>query len=172
MCVLHRTFVNPMQTTTVATTSPAITRAKDIFARVFVPVDFTMASQHAMGAALELKRVFGSTVCLFHLTEGTGGDEFLGGLGAPSAPVDLVNASRDRLRRFVANVAPEYVDEIEVRAYADVKPLENLRYEAHRWGASLVVAAAKFDGFFRSPAEKLVHGFDIPVLLLPTIERS
>jgi nucleotide-binding universal stress UspA family protein len=161
-----------MQTTTTETDATTTT-APGVFQRIFVPVDFTMASHAAVTAALALQQAFGSKVCLFQLVEeGGGADEFLGGLGAPAAPVDLVHRAEGRLRRFAANIAPGYEDKVEVRAYADVKPLESLRYEAHRWDASLVVATAKFQGFFRSPAEKLVHGFDIPVLLIPTTEAE
>ena len=77
-----------------------------------------------------------------------------------------------RLRRFMENIAPADADSVEVRACADVKPIEDMRDEARRWGATLVVAATTFEGLFRSPAEKLVHGFDIPVLLIPGVEEE
>ena len=162
-----------MSTPTQATASDAAAlAAKELFARVFVPVDFTQSSQQAVGIALELKRVFGSEVCLFQLAEEGGADEFLGGLGDPATPGDLVRNARERLERFVENIAPGSAGAVEVRARADVKPMEDLREEARRWGATLVVAATTFRGFFRSPAEKLVHGFDIPVLLIPAVEEE
>ncbi|MDF2695227.1 MAG: hypothetical protein K0S65_3610 [Labilithrix sp.] len=156
-----------MQEAATEVTESSVVRAKEIFSRVFVPVDLTMSSHQSVGAALELKRVFGSEVCIFQLAEEGGADEFLGGLGDPLSPGDLVDGTRRRLRRFIENVAPEFTDSIEVRAYAGVKPLEDIRDEARRWGATLVVAATVFEGVFRSPAEKLVHKFDIPVLLIP-----
>ena len=154
-------------------TDPIVAGATGIFARVFVPVDFTMASHRAVGAALALMRAFGSKVCVFRLAEQSGGaDDFLAGLGDGYTPGDLVRHATGRLHRFIENVAPGFADEVEVRAYADVKPVEDLRKEAQRWGATLVVAATKFKGVFRSPAEKLVHGFDIPVLLIPSAREA
>ena len=155
-----------------ASIDPIVAEAKQIFARVFVPVDFTMSSHQAVGVALELKRAFGSQVCIFQLAEEGGADEFLGGLGDPATPGDLMQRAQGRLRRFIENIAPAEADSVEVRAYADVKPMEDTRDEARRWGATLVIAATKFEGLFRSPAEKLVHGFDIPVLLIPVVEEE
>jgi nucleotide-binding universal stress UspA family protein len=149
-----------------------VDEARELFARVFVPVDFSPSSHVALGTALELKRAFDSQVCVFQLVEESGGDEFLGGLGDPSSPGDLVRGGRERLRRFLENVAPAFADTVEVRACTDVKPMDDLRDEARSWGATLVVAATTFHGFFRSPAEKLVRGFDIPVLLIPAVEEE
>ena len=161
-----------MQVTT-GSIDPVVSQAKDIFARVFVPVDFSQSSHQAVGIALALKRAFGSQVCLFQLAEEGGADEFLGGLGDRETPGDLVRNAKGRLHRFIENIAPGYADSVEVRACADVKPMEDIRDEARRWDATLVVAATTFGGgLFRSPAEKLVHGFDIPVMLIPVIEEA
>jgi nucleotide-binding universal stress UspA family protein len=146
---------------------PTVARAGEVFARVFVPVDFTISSHEAVGVALRLKRAFDSRVCIFQLVESGGADEFLAGLGAPATPSDLVSNATERLRSFIDHIAPGFADSVEVRAYAYVKPIEDIRNEARRWGATLVVAATTFAGIFRSPAEKLVHNFDIPVLLIP-----
>lgn len=148
---------------------PTVATAKELFARVFVPVDYTTSSHRAVGAALELQRAFGSRVCVFQLAEEGGDDEFLGGLGAPRTPGELVEIARGRLHRFIGNIAPELSGSVEVRARVIVKPMEDIRDEAHRWGASLVIVATTFEGLFRSPAEKLVHRFDLPVLLIPAI---
>lgn len=149
-----------------------VAHGRELFSRVFVPVDFTLSSQGAVGTALALKQAFGSEVCIFQLAEGGGADEFLGGLGDPQTPADLVLKTKDRLRRFIQNIAPDFADSVEVRAYADVKPIEDIRNEAHRWGATLVLAATTFEGVFRSPAEKLVHNFNIPVLLIPAVFKE
>lgn len=146
--------------------------ANAIFARVFVPVDLTPSSRQAVGAALELKRVFGAEVCVFQLAEVGSADEFLGGLGDPSTPNELVRNAEGRLRRFIENVAPAYAGAVDVRARAGVKPIESIHDEARRWGATLVVATTTFEGVFRSPAEKLVRGFDIPVLLIPAASEE
>lgn len=143
--------------------------ANPIFARLFVPIDFTIACHRAFGVALELKRAFGSTVCLFHLTMSHTTDEFLGGLGNPAGPADLLARAELRLRDFVENVAPEYVDAIELRTGLEMTPIADIQHEARRWRATLVIATAEFKaGLYRSPAEKLVHRSDIPLLLIPT----
>ena len=95
----------------VATTDAMLADARTIFARLFVPVDFTMSSHRALGVALELKRAFGSQVCLFQLASESGGDEFLAGLGDPSSPADLIDGARDQLQRLVQNVAPEFLSD-------------------------------------------------------------
>lgn len=147
-----------------------ISGAKGVFARIFVPVDLTIASHYAVGVALALKRAYGSEVCIFQLAEQTGGDEFLAGLGDPLTPAELARDTEGRLRRFVDNIAPGFSEDVEVRARTMVKPLQEIRYEAHEWGATLLVMATQFSGLLRSPAERLVHGFDVPVLLIPTTE--
>jgi nucleotide-binding universal stress UspA family protein len=161
-----------MQGANASTQSSIIANAKELFARVFVPVDFSPSSHLAVGTALELKRAFGSDVCIFQLVEEGGADEFLGGLGDPRRPCDLVSSARERLHRFMGNIAPDFADAVEVRASTDVKPVEDIRDQARSWGATLVVAATTFRGLFRSPAEKLVHGFDIPVLLIPAVKEE
>jgi nucleotide-binding universal stress UspA family protein len=154
------------------TAVPLVAQAKDLFARIFVPVDLTQSSHQAVGVALALKRAFGSSVCIFQLAEEGGADEFLGGLGDPRRPAELTGSTKERLHRFIENIAPEFANSVEVRAYADVTPIRDIQDEARRWHATLLVAATVFKGLFRSPAEKLVHGFDIPVLLIPAVELA
>ena len=161
-----------MQVATGETVESTVAGAKSIFERVFVPVDLTPSSHQALGVALEFKRAFGSRVCVFQLAEEGGADEFLGGLGAPTFTSDLVRNAMGRLHRFLENVAPAFADDVEVRARAELKPTEDIQAEARRWGATLVVVAARFEGLLRSPAEKLVHKFDIPVLLIPAIQKE
>lgn len=152
---------------------PTIADAKEIFARLFVPVDFTTSSRHALGVAIELKRSFDSSLCLFHLGEDRGTDELLVGAGEPAAPSDPVKGAEQRLRRLVKDTAPDLADAVEVRACEGARPIEDLRREAFRWRATIVVAAAELrGGFFRSPAERLVHDFFVPVLLLPPVTRK
>src|SRR5262245_41744941 len=77
-----------------------------VFDRIFVPIDFSTASHLALGAALELHRTHGSTLCLFHAAQSDGSDEWLAGIGSPAASGDWVKESEGRLRRFLENVAP------------------------------------------------------------------
>jgi nucleotide-binding universal stress UspA family protein len=144
--------------------------ATSLFERVFVVVDFAIPPHKAIGAALELRDAFGSAVCLFATPELTGGDEFLAGIGSPSViGADLAEEAKGRLLRFVRNVAPDYEGKVELRAKVGVDPHGNLKAEAHRWGATLVIVTANSRGglFVRSPAERVVHGLDIPVLVVP-----
>ena len=87
----------------IATGSPTrpLPEREELFARVFVPVDDTTASHRAVGAALELKRAFGSRVCVFQLAEEGGADEFLGGLGDPRTRGSSSTIARGRLHRFI-----------------------------------------------------------------------
>jgi nucleotide-binding universal stress UspA family protein len=144
--------------------------ATPMFERVFVVVDFAISPHATVGAALQLHEAFGSAVCLFATPQLTGGDEFLAGLGSPSViGADLAEEAKGRLVRFLRNVAPEYETKVELRARAGGDPLHCLKSEAHRWGATLVVATASSKGglFVRSHAERVVHGLDIPILLVP-----
>lgn len=153
-------------------TDPVAAGATGIFDRIFVPVDLTIASHYAMGVALALKRTFGSEVCVFELAEQTGGDEFLAGLGNPLTPAELARGTEERLRRFIENIAPGFGEAVHVRARLAIKPVREIRYEAHEWEATLLVVATKFEGLLRSPAERLIHGFDIPVLLIPAVDAD
>lgn len=145
-----------------------VARAPHVFDRVLVPVDFTMASHRAVGLALELRRMHGSAVCLFHAAESTGGDEFLGGIGSPAVGGDWVAESKGRLLRFLDNVAPGRAEGIEIRARVGM-PASMLAAEARAWRPTLVVAAIRFEPRFpfRSPAERLVRRLRVPVLLVP-----
>jgi nucleotide-binding universal stress UspA family protein len=157
-------------TATTQTFPEPLTQGKLIFERILVLIDFGVSPRATLGVALELHRTLGSKVCLYTVPELTGGDEFLAGLGSPSVIMaDLGEEARGRLHRFLENVAPEFAPEVELRARVDVDPIASLREEALRWGATLVIAAADSHAgiFLRSRAEKLVHAFDIPVLLVP-----
>ena len=143
--------------------------ALQLFERVFVVVDFSAASRRAVATALELRRSFGSRVCLFHLAELDGSDEFLAGLGSPAVASDLVEEATGRLQRYIRNIAPNHADEVELRSRRSVSPIDDMHREAMSWRATLVIAATESHAtLLRSPAEKLVHDFDIPVLVIPS----
>jgi nucleotide-binding universal stress UspA family protein len=149
-----------------------IGEARMLFERILVLIDLTtQSSTRAAELAFELRRAFGSRVCLFQMPELSGGDDFLAGLGSPSVVgADLLEEAKGRLQRFVDNIAPEESGMVELRASMGVNAIETMKEEAVLWRASLVIAAADSHGgvfFLRSPAEKLVHDFDIPVLVLP-----
>ncbi len=152
-----------------------VARGKQVLDRVFVPVDYSMSSHRALGVALELMRTHGSAVCIFHAAESDPSDDWLGGVGSPAVGGDWAAAALDRLRRFLDNVAPGSSERVEVRALVG-EPLVMMRRAARDWGATLVVAPAKVHARFihslRTPAERLVHDSDVPVLVLPAENES
>jgi nucleotide-binding universal stress UspA family protein len=143
-------------------------QAESVFARLFVPIDYSMDSHRALAVALALRRTQGSVICLFHAAESTGSDDWLAGIGSPAVGGDWIAESKQRLQRFVTHVAPGEDHDIEVRACIGA-PVTSLCKEAHRWGATLVVAVASVEpAFVRSPAEKIVHELRLPVLIIPS----
>lgn len=151
---------------------PNVARGSTTLDRVFVPVDYSMSSHTALGIALELMRVHGSSVCVFHAAESDASDEWLGGIGSPAVGGDWVSEAENRLRRFLDNVAPGMSSRVEVMAKVG-EPHSMLREGALEWGATLIVAAADAHGrVFRSPAERLVRDNDVPVLVLPRHEPA
>lgn len=146
---------------------PSIGRAKTILERIFVPVDFSMESHRAVGVALALQRAMNAEVCLFHAYQTDGTNDFLGGIGSGVAMGDWRTAAEQRLQRFVANVVPGYPGRLDTRVTAEAPSATLVHEEARRWGATLIVLAADVHGFFRSEAEKVVHDFELPVLVIP-----
>jgi len=144
-----------------------VAEALTIFRRVIVPVDYTPESHRAVRVALELRRIHGSAICLFHAVESTGSDDWLGGIGSPAVGGDWVAEGKARLRRFLANIGVDGADDIDVRARVGL-PLLMLREEARAWSATLVVAASRMHAtLVRSPAERLVRELQLPVLVIP-----
>lgn len=143
----------------------ALIAARSILDRIFVPIDYSMGSQRALGVALELRRTHGSAVCLFHAIASTTSDEWLAGIGGGIAE-DWTHSSRNQLERFLRNVAP-LTNGIELVS-AIGNPIESIREQMHEWRATLLVASANVHAIlFRSAAEKLVRDIDIPVLVIP-----
>ncbi len=151
-----------------ASVDPFVASAKTLFDRLFVPVDYTMDSHRAVGAALALQQTLGSSVCLFHATQSDITDEWLGGIGSPAVLSDPVMNAEQRLRRFVENVAIDTTPQIETRARIG-DTIRLVREEARVWGATLIIVSAEVRArLFRSTAEKLIHSFDVPMLVIPT----
>ena len=90
-------------------------------------------------------------------------------IGSGAAMGDWRTAAEKRLERFVANVVPGYPGRLDTRVTADSPTPALLHDEARRWGATLIVLAADVHGFFRSEAERMVHDFEIPVLVIPRV---
>jgi nucleotide-binding universal stress UspA family protein len=158
---------SPPRSAVVETPEISLRTPVSTFARIFVPVDFSMASHESVAVALDLRRTHGSAVCLYYAVESTGGDEWLAGIGSPAVHGDWVKEGEGRLRRFLANVAPDADPGIEVRARIGFT-LRNLSLEAHRWGATLVIVRADCrPRLFGSFADRLVRTLELPVLILP-----
>jgi nucleotide-binding universal stress UspA family protein len=135
--------------------------------RIFVPIDYSMSSHRALGIALELMRTHGSAVCIFHAARSDSSDDWLGGIGSPAVGGDWVADAQDRLRRFLDHVAPEAAARVEVMAKVG-STIDTLRRAAREWRASLLVAPVDVHAeLLRSPAERLVHETDVPILVLP-----
>jgi nucleotide-binding universal stress UspA family protein len=145
-----------------------LSMARTPFARVFVPVDYSGDSHRAVGVALELHRIYGSAVCLFHVHHDEGGDEFLGGIGAVQqqrGPDAL-----GRLRRFVDNIAPGTATRVEMRARVggEGEKAEFVLEAAAEWDATLiVVTSAQHRTLFPSLAQRVVKKANVAVLALP-----
>ncbi|MEI9885750.1 MAG: universal stress protein [Rhizomicrobium sp.] len=138
-----------------------------LFARLFVPVDYTLESHRAVQVALELRRTYGSALCLFHAAQSTGSDDWIAGIGSPAVGGDWVMQAKARLRRFLDHVAPDAGPEVEMSSKVGL-PLVTLGSAAHEWGATLVVAAASLHAsILRSPAEKLLRAMRLPSLIIP-----
>lgn len=154
-----------MQTTDVDLRPAAA--AGTIFRRLFVPVDFSMHSHQAVGIALELQRTHGSEVCVFHWVGSSGSDDWLGGIGSPAVAGDWVAETRGRLRRFLENIAPGASERIDVQARFG-ENIQSIRHAAEEWDATLVIATASVRPYLlRSAAERLVHKFEVPTLIIP-----
>ena len=149
-------------------TQRLLSRARAPFERIFVPVDYGADGHRAVGVALELQRVYGSTVCLFHVQDEEGSEEFLAGVGAP---VDADGASEaiGRLRRFVDNIAPGAASRVEARARVggDAETAKLVLDEAAEWRATLiVVTATTHRALLRTVAERVVRKTPVAVLVL------
>jgi nucleotide-binding universal stress UspA family protein len=146
---------------------PSELDATTVFRRILVPIDFDEASRRALAMALELQRRFGSEVCLFRLTESSGNDEFLGGLGDVEAGGDLVERAEARLRRFVDNVFPGQSALVACRAHVGTDVPRAIDRAATQWQASLVILGCHpHHTIFRTQIEKVTQELDVPVMLL------
>ncbi len=139
----------------------------DTFRKILVPVDMSTDSHYALEVALELQSRFGSEVEIVTLTEFGENEEFNRGLGAERTDDDLEDSARERLRRFVENVAPDAIDRVVCRAIEEVDLPNGIDHLATDWGATLVVLTSHDrPGVFRTLSEKIMKTLDVPVLLL------
>jgi nucleotide-binding universal stress UspA family protein len=146
-----------------------LSEAQALFRRVFVPLDYSPDSHRTVGVALELQRIHGSDVCLFHLHHGGTSAEFLSGLGAPAG--DGNEEAKGRMRRFVDNIAPGVHARVDVRARigGETEKRQLFVEEAVDWGATLIVVTETVHSrLLRSVAEQVVRRSQIAVLTIPS----
>ena len=145
--------------------------ATAIFRRILVPVDFSMASHQGVFLALELRRLYGSKICVFHATHGGENDQFLAGLGSPASASDLIDTSP--VRRFLNNIAPEQSDAVECDTAMEDDYVTSIHAKAKKWEATLVVLSHEsHPSLLRTHSEKLMKVLDVPVLVFPTAASS
>ncbi len=159
----------PIPATLQQDTQSLLSESQALFRRVFVPVDYSLDSHRTVGVAVELQRVHGSDVCLFHLHHGDTSAEFLSGLGAPAGDGDA--EAKGRLLRFIDNIAPGVGARVDLRARIAGEPEKRRVFveEAVDWGATLIVVTETVHTMlFRSVAEKVVRRSHIAVLTLPS----
>jgi nucleotide-binding universal stress UspA family protein len=137
------------------------------FRRILVPVDFHMPSHRAVCVAIELRRRFGASVCVFHAVRGDENDQFLAGLGSPASREDLLDEASAELRRFLQTVVPEDADAIECDARMEDDYVGAIRAKASEWEATLLVLSPEsHPSLLRTHSEKLMKSLTVPVLLL------
>lgn len=148
-------------------TEPDPQHAARIFDRVLVPVDFSLESQVAIDMALELKRRFGSEVCLFNLTTLGTNDDFRRGLGDGYTTTDLEREGKERLRILIDTLSPGASGDVGVQVYVGEDVARWVHDVAISWPATLVVLAAHpSHTVFRSLTEKIMRALKIPLLIL------
>jgi nucleotide-binding universal stress UspA family protein len=141
--------------------------ATSVFERVLVPVDFSIESQAGIETALELKRRFGSQVCLFNLTTLGTNDDFRRGPKVPSAHHDLEREGKERLRILVEALVPGASSEVSVQVYVGEDVARWVHDVAIAWSATLVVLSSHpSHTVFRSLTEKIMRALKIPLLIL------
>jgi nucleotide-binding universal stress UspA family protein len=159
---------NPVPSTLPQDTGGLLSGAQARFRRIFVPVDYSVESRSTVAVALELQRVFGSDLCLFHVHHGGTSDEFLGGLGARVG--DGSAEAKGRLWRFVHNIAPGIDAQVDTRARISGEGEKEKVFvaEATDWQATVIVLTETLHSkLFRSLAEQVVRKSGIAVIVLP-----
>jgi nucleotide-binding universal stress UspA family protein len=138
-----------------------------IFERVLVPVDFSVDSQAGIDVALELKRRFGSEVCLFNLTTLGTNDDFRRAVDSTGEPPDLERDGKERLRILVDALAPGASKDVTLQVFVGEDVARWVHDVATSWPATLVVLSSHpSHTVFRSLTEKIMRALKIPLLIL------
>ncbi len=152
--------------------STARPAAEAPFARLLVPVDFSLAARAAVAMAVRLAESFGSQVVLFHAAGPDANDEFLDATGVPWGKSDVLGESSDHLRRFAETVVPGAAARVPVQVEATKAddPVGAVLAACERWQPSLVVLGVRERdrrAWRRTRAERIARSLACPVLLVP-----
>jgi len=144
------------------------TTAIETFQRVLVLVDPDVTSHRALRVAVELRRRFGSSVCVFHVARTDENDHFLNALGSTITRTDLIDEGSAALREFVREAVPDIADTVECEALPENDYVGTIRAKVRAWQPTLIVLSREPRPSLlrRTHAEKLVKSLDVPVLLL------
>jgi nucleotide-binding universal stress UspA family protein len=143
--------------------------ATDMFARILVPVDFSTGARRALQLAMELRRRFRGQVYVVNVAGPSDGDDFLGGLGAPYTPRELVDEADDDLHHFVDNVAPGEAPVVACDVELEGTVAEAVEEAIARYQATLVVLAKTERSrrpIFRTKSERIAAGLRCAVLFV------
>ncbi len=150
-----------------ATPGSELDRAAEVFRRVLVPVDFTDDSHAAVYMALELKRRFGSDVCVFNLTTLGANEDFRRGLGAVYGTGDLEAEGKEHLRTLLETLQPGASADVVTQVCVGEDVARWIHDVAVAWNATLVVLATHArHAVFRSLTEKIMRALNVPVFVL------
>jgi hypothetical protein len=155
--------------TTQAGPLPLALEYASLFRRIVVPVDLSPVSRDAVGLALSIERALHPVdVCVLYVTEFSGNDEFLRGLGDAEGVGELVREGEARLVRYLENLFPDSSQRVTCSAIVDNDLATGIRLGAHRFGATIVFLQERAHStVFRSRTEKIMQRLDVPVMRLP-----
>ncbi len=149
----------------------AVTREPGPFARVLVPVDFSISARAAYELAARVTAPWGSEIVLFNSPGLSENDGFLQGTGAPGwQKSDLIAEARQHLRTFAETVAPDSAPRVRVEARRDDDFVKSLVRACEELDASLLVVGstvATRPRWRRSTAERVARAVRCPVLVVP-----
>lgn len=141
--------------------------AGETFQRVLVLVDPDVTAHRALRVAVELRRRFGSSVCVFHVARTDENDHFLNALGSTITRTDLIEEGSAALREFVREAVPDIADAVECEALPENDYVGTIRAKVRAWRPTLIVLSREpRPSLLRTHTEKLVKSLDVPVLLL------
>jgi nucleotide-binding universal stress UspA family protein len=161
----------PCPVLTVPPHAPAAVSDAPTFKRILCPIDFSPSSLQALGCALDLARQADGRVTLLHVVEWLPGEHF----NLPEYPRHLVEETRERLRRLVAEESRTWVeidDEVvfgrayrEILRAAETKPPDLIVMGAQgRGGVELAL--------FGSSTQQIVRGATCPVLTVRSVDHG